>query len=234
MQKAGLIGGMGPESTLDYYSAIINAFKNKEGIMNYPDMIIYSVNLSEFLDLMKTKAYEKVVDLLVSKLDALKQAGADFGAITANTPHMLFDAINKRSPLPLISIVEATCEETRKRGLKKPGLLGTGFTMNGTFYQEVFGKYGLPIVVPEPEDRRIINHKLFTEIELGIFKDETRQILIDQIQKMVKEHGIDSMILGCTEFPLILTEPQYAGIPMLNTTQIHVDAIVGRIKGAKG
>jgi aspartate racemase len=234
MRKAGLIGGMGPESTLDYYSAIINAFKNKEGIMNYPDMIIYSVNLSEFLDLMKTKAYEKVVDLLVSKLDALKQAGADFGAITANTPHMLFDAINKRSPLPLISIVEATCEETRKRGLKKPGLLGTGFTMNGTFYQEVFGKYGLPIVVPEPEDRRIINHKLFTEIELGIFKDETRQILIDQIQKMVKEHGIDSMILGCTEFPLILTEPQYAGIPMLNTTQIHVDAIVGRIKGAKG
>src|SRR5512133_569757 len=234
MRKAGLIGGMGPESTLDYYSAIINAFKNKEGIMNYPDMIIYSVNLSEFLDLMKTKAYEKVVDLLVSKLDALKQAGADFGAITANTPHMLFDAINKRSPLPLISIVEATCEETRKRGLKKPGLLGTGFTMNGTFYQEVFGKYGLPIVVPEPEDRRIINHKLFTEIELGMFKDEHRHILIDQIQKMVKEHGSDTMILGCTEFPLILTEPQYAGIPMLNTTQIHVDAIVGRIKGAKG
>jgi aspartate racemase len=231
MRKAGLIGGMGPESTLDYYSAIINAFKNKEGIMNYPDMIIYSVNLSEFLDLMKTKAYDKVVDLLVGKLEALKQAGADFGAITANTPHMLFDAINDRSPLPLISIVEATCDETRKRGLKKPGLLGTGFTMNGTFYQEVFGKYGLPIVVPEPEDRRVINHKLFTEIELGIFKDETRQLLIGQIQKMVNEHNIDSMILGCTEFPLILTEPQYAGIPMLNTTQIHVDAIVGRIKG---
>jgi aspartate racemase len=226
MRKIGLIGGMGPESTVDYYNAIINAFKNKEGILSYPEMIIYSVTLSEFIALMKVKAYDAATDLLVLKLESLKAAGADFAAITANTPHMLFDQIKPRSPLPLISIVEVTCEETRKRGLKKPGLLGTGFTMNGTFYQDIFGKYQIPVVVPEPDDRIIINQKLFTEIELGIFKDETRSLLISLIQKMVKEQHIDSLILGCTEFPLILTEPVYAGIPMLNTTQIHVDAIV--------
>jgi aspartate racemase len=92
--------------------------------------------------------------MLVSKLNSLKNAGAEFAAITANTPHLLFDPVKERSPLPLISIVEATCKETVKRGLKKPGLFGTGFTMAATFYQEVFDRYGIPLVVPDPEDQR--------------------------------------------------------------------------------
>jgi aspartate racemase len=226
MKKIGLIGGMGPESTLDYYKEIINAFKNEQGIMNYPEIIIYSVNLSEFLDLMKVKAYDQVVDMLVQKLAALKHAGADFAAITANTPHLLFDRINQRSPLPLISIVESACEAAGKMHLKKPGLFGTGFTMAATFYQDIFTREGISVMLPDEEDRKIINQKLFSEIELGIFKDETRDLLIAIMQKMVGEKHIDSLILGCTEFPLILTEPFYAGIPMLNTTKIHVDAIV--------
>ena len=231
MNKIGLIGGMGPESTVDYYNSIIDSFKeSNRGILNYPEIIIYSVNLSEFLNLMKAKEYDKIVDLLVDKLNALKNAGADFAAITANTPHILFDRINERAPLPLISIVEATCEEVRRQGLKKPGLFGTGFTMNGTFYQEVFGRYNIPVLVPDEDDRRIINEKLFSEIELGIFKKETRSLLVVLIQKMVRDQGIDSMILGCTEFPLILTEPEYAGVPMLNTTRIHVDAILKKME----
>ena len=226
MKKIGLIGGMGPESTLEYYNAIVNAFKNDQGILNYPEIIIYSVNLSEFIDLMNIKAYDRVVDLLAGKLESLQKAGADFAAITANTPHMLFDRINERSPLPLISIVEATCERTRDKGLKRPGLIGTGFTMNGTYYQEVFGRHDIPVIMPEADDKKIINEKLFSEIELGIFKDETRDLLVGLIHKMVQQKHIDSLILGCTEFPLILTETEYAGIPMLNTTRIHVDAIV--------
>lgn len=233
MKRIGLIGGMGPESTVDYYNGIIHAFKNEQGILNYPEMIIYSVNLSEFINLMNGKAYDEVVDLLTGKLEALHRAGADFAAITANTPHMLFDRINERSPIPLISIVEATCERTRNNGLKRPGLIGTGFTMNGIFYQEVFGRYGIPVIMPEAEDRKIINEKLFSEIELGIFKDETRNLLIRLIQKMVQQNHIDSLILGCTEFPLILTAPEYAGVPMLNTTQIHVDAIVKEYRSEK-
>jgi aspartate racemase len=230
MRRIGLIGGMGPESTLEYYNAIINAFKNDQGIMNYPEMLIYSVNLSQFLDLMKAKAYDEIVEMLAAKLEALKQAGAEFGAITANTPHILFDRIKEKSSLPLISIVEATCSETKRMGLKKPGLIGTGFTMAGTFYQEVFSRYGIEVVVPAAEDQKLINYKLFSEIELGIFKDETREMLIDQMVKMIRQHKIDSLILGCTEFPLILTDSHYAGIPMLNTTQIHVDAIVSAIR----
>jgi len=226
MKRIGLIGGLGPESTLDYYREIINSFKDEKGTLNYPEVIIYSVNLSEFLNYMKIKAYDQVVTVFLEKITALKNAGADFAAITANTPHLLFDQISKRSELPLISIVEATCREAVRKGLKKPGLFGTGFTMSATFYQASFNQHGMEVVIPAQRDREVIHNKLFSEIEQGIFKDETRQILLDILQRMVRENHIDSLILGCTEFPLILPQVEYAGIPMLNTTQIHVKAIV--------
>jgi aspartate racemase len=226
MKRIGLIGGLGPESTLDYYREIINAFKDDAGDLNYPEILVYSVNLSEFLRLMKIKAYDSIVDLLLDKITALQRAGADFAAITANTPHLLFDEIRAKSPLPLISIVEATCQEAVRLNLKRPGLLGTGFTMNATFYQEVFGRQGIDIVLPDQTEQEIINMKLFSEIELGIFRNETRELLVNIMARMVRDQQIDSVILGCTEFPLILSEKEYASVPMLNTTRIHVEAIV--------
>ncbi len=226
MKTIGIIGGLGPEATVDYYNGIINSFKNEKADLVYPEIIIYSVNMSEFIGLMREKKYDKAVDKVVEKAESLAKAGAEFIAITANTPHMLFEQISKRSPLPILSIVEATREECVKHSYRKAGLMGTGFTMNATFYQDVFRKSGIEVVLPSEEDKQIINHKLFSEIELGIFKEDTRNILIDITKKMVREHGIDSMILGCTELPLILTEAEYAGIPMLNTTGIHVEAIV--------
>jgi aspartate racemase len=104
--------------------------------------------------------------------------------------------------------------------------MGTGFTMNATFYPDVFSKRGIEVILPDEGDKELINHKLFSEIELGIFRDDTRELLISIIEKMKREQSIDSMILGCTELPLILKENAYDGIPMLNTTQIHVNAIV--------
>lgn len=226
MKTIGIIGGLGPEATVDYYNGIINAFKNESGDLNYPEIIIYSVNMSEFIGLMKEKRYDEAVDKVVDKAESLERAGAEFIAITANTPHMLFDQIQERSPLPLISIVSATCEECIRKRLKRTGLMGTGFTMNAAFYPDVFNKRGIEVILPDEGDKELINHKLFSEIELGIFRDDTRELLISIIEKMKREQNIDSMILGCTELPLILKENAYAGIPMLNTTQIHVNAIV--------
>ncbi len=226
MKKIGLVGGLGPEATLEYYRGIIDAFKSGDASLNYPEIIIYSVNMSELIGMMNRKQYEGVVKMLLDVIHSLQKAGADFVAMSANTPHLVFDELAGKTTMPLISIVEATCERAIRQDLKKPGLFGTGFTMSGTFYQEVFDRKGITLSLPEKADRDIINQKLFSEIELGIFRDETRQLLIDIIAKMVHQQGIDSLILGCTEFPLILTEPVYAGIPMLNTTQIHIDAIV--------
>lgn len=224
MKNIGLVGGLGPEATVDYYNGIINAFKT--GDLNYPEIIVYSVNMSVFIGLMKERRYDEAAGELVKKIISLERAGAEFAAITANTPHMLFDQVMERSPLPLISIVESTLDECLRKGLKRPGLLGTGFTMRSSFYHDVFRKRGLDVIMPGKDDIDEVDLKIFSEIELGIFKDETRQMLIDVIGKMAVELKIDSMILGCTELPLILKESSYHGIPMLNTTGIHVDAIV--------
>jgi len=231
MKIIGLIGGLGPEATVDYYKQIIEAFKDNWGHLNYPEIIIYSVNMSEFLELMETRQYENIVSMLVHKIYSLKYAGADYAALTANTPHLLFDRIAEKSPIPLISIVEATLDEAMNKGIRRAGLLGTAFTMNNTFFADVFSRKGIEVVVPDPGDKEIINYKLFSEIELGIFKDDTRLILEGIIEKMTKEKGIDSIILGCTEFPLILKESSYAGVPVLNTTAIHVSEIVKYCSG---
>ncbi len=230
-KRIGLVGGLGPEATLEYYRGIIDEFKSTDTSLNYPEIIIYSVNLSELIGMMNRKEYDRVIVYLLGAIDSLKKAGADFAAMSANTPHLVFDTLVKVSPLPLVSIVEATCEEVQRLGLKQPGLIGTGFTMSGTFYQDVFDRRGIPVLLPDNKDKKIINEKLFSEIELGIFKDETRDLLIQIIEKMVHNQHIDCLILGCTEFPLILTEAWYAGIPMLNTTKIHVDAIVKYCRG---
>lgn len=226
MKTIGIIGGMGPEATLDYYKEIINAFKQQSSKLAYPQIIIYSINMADFLYFMKRKDYTKATEFLLSKIDALKKAGADFVAISANTPHLLFENIRKGSSLPLISIVEATCKVAVSAGYKRAGLLGTGFTMNADFYARVFNEQDIEIIVPGKQDIDLINTLLFTEIELGIFKEETRLKLIEIIEKMKTEQQIDSIILGCTEFPLILSEAAYAGLPVLNTTLIHVNEIV--------
>ncbi len=226
MKKIGLIGGTGPEATVDYYKAIIDAFKDGSGEMDYPEIIIYSVNLGKLMGFMRSGNYEGAIAYLSEAIARLKDAGADFAAITANTPHIFFDEINGQAGLPLISIAEVTRAEALRRNLKRPGLFGTGFTMDASFYPDSFRLKGMEVVLPAKEDRELLHHKLFSEIELGIFKDETRELLIDVIGKMVQQQQIDSLILGCTEFPLILTGPFYHGIPMLNTTRIHVDALV--------
>ena len=226
MKRIGIVGGLGPEATLDYYKEIINSFKDESDNFNYPEIIVYSVNMSEFLVFMNAKKYDEAVEYLLNKINALKSAGAEFAAISANTPHIVFDKLKERAPIPLVSIVEATCTEVIKKGLKHPGLFGTGFTMNASFYPDVFKKQGIEIILPSKEDKEIINNIVFKEIELGIIKNESRELLIGIIGKMVKERQIDSIILGCTEFPLILTQNTYSDIPVLDTTRIHVKAII--------
>jgi aspartate racemase len=228
MKTIGIIGGLGPEATIDYYKAIISHFNglNTEVKLNYPEIIIYSANLSHLIGLMDVKKYNEAVDYISGCIDKLRKAGADFVAISANTPHLLFDEIQAKSQLSLISIVESVRNVAEQKGLKKAGLIGTKFTMQSDFYQNVFNKSGIEIITPNLSDIELIHHKLFSEIELGIFKEETRMEILAVVQRMRATDQIDSLILGCTEFPIMFTQPEYLGIPFLNTTGIHVDAII--------
>jgi aspartate racemase len=158
-------------------------------------------------------------------ISSLHLAGAEFAAIASNTPHIVFDEIRPKSPIPLVSIVEETCRKAREMGLKKIGLMGTKLTMEAGFYKKPFISNGISIIVPGSQEQLVIQHRLFSEIELGIIKDSTREELMMIAKRMVEEDRIDSLILGCTELPLILTESRY-GIPFLNTSAIHCESII--------
>jgi aspartate racemase len=225
MKRIGIIGGIGPESTVDYYKLIIGAFHEKQADSGYPEIIIYSANLSSLMRILEADDLELLTEWLLEKVISLQKAGAEFAVIGSNTPHIVFDQVRSRSPIPMLSIIEETCKHAKKRGHKKLGLLGTKITMGSDFFKKPFGNNGMAVIVPEKEDQALIHHRLFSEIELGILKDSTRAELLSIIKKMIDRHSIDAVILGCTELPLILNRDEF-GIPFLNTTSIHAESIV--------
>ena len=225
MKKIGIIGGIGPESTVDYYKLIIGAFHEKQADLGYPEIIIYSANLSSLMKILEAKKWDNLTDWLLEKVLALHNAGAEFAVIGSNTPHIVFQEVSSRSPIPMLSIVEETRKRAQSLGSKKLGLMGTRFTMESDFFKKPFGENEMEVVVPEKEDQELIHHRLFSEIELGIIKDSTREELLSIVKKMIELHSIDTLILGCTELPLILNKDEF-GIPFLNTTAIHAESIV--------
>jgi aspartate racemase len=228
MKKIGIIGGLGPEATIDYYKEIIKGFNaiNGETSLDYPEILIYSVNMSKFIGMLEVEAYEKATDYMVNCLSSLAKAGADFAVLSANTPHLLFHEIEKRSNLPLISIVNVCAQKAKSMGIAKCGLLGTKFTMKNRFYADVFENFGIGTVVPEAHEIEWLNQKLFSELEVGIFKEETKNEILTLVRTMKQRSQIDGLILGCTEFPIMFRESSYEGMHFLNTTQIHVSAII--------
>jgi aspartate racemase len=225
MKRIGLIGGIGPESTLDYYRRIIDAARERTGGRAVPEIIIFSASLNEAVGIMNAADHDGLTEWLLARIGALRAAGAEFAAITANSAHLVFDRVAACSPLPLISIVTATCTAAKEQGLKRVGLMGTRFTMQADFFPREFRREGMELIVPASDEQELIHDRLFTEIELGIIRDETRQELLAIVRRMIDRDGIDSLVLGCTELPLILPDAAH-GIPLLNTTAIHVERIV--------
>src|SRR5437868_6037957 len=229
MKIAGIIGGLGPESTVDYYRQIIAAYRERKADGSSPAILINSLDVNKFLEWMAAGKHRETADYLVNGLERLAKAGADFGVLSASTAHALFDEVERRSPIPLISVVQATCEAAKAMGLKRVGLFGTRFTMQGSFYPEVFGRAGIAVVAPSSEEQQYVHEKYTSELVKGIFLPETRERLVGIAQQMKTREGIAGLILGGTELPLILRDAKANGIPFLDTTQIHVKAIVARL-----
>lgn len=229
MKTVGIIGGIGPESTIEYYRSIINLYREQKSDASYPSVIINSIDLHKMLSLIESNQLAMVTDYLVVEVDKLANAGADFGLLAAGTPHIVFNDINRQSSIPLLSIVEATCQAAKALGLKRIGLFGTRFTMEGNFYQEVFLQEQVALVVPKEEERRYIHDKYFSELVQGIFLPETRERLFTIVRRMRAQEGIDGLILGGTELSLIFRDATAIGIPLLDSTQIHVKATVSQL-----
>src|SRR5436305_14865583 len=143
---------MGPESTIEYYRAIIALYHERKRDGSYPQLIINSVDLKKGMDFMAANDLPGAAKHLLEEIGKLARAGADFGLIAANTPHIVFDDVASKSPIPLISIIEATCAAAKTRKLKRLALFGTRYTMQATFYPKVFSREGIELLVPESND----------------------------------------------------------------------------------
>jgi aspartate racemase len=207
MKTIGLVGGMTPESTRAYYDLLIRGARQPGGnpLCN-PEILIFSLDLAD-------------------RLERLRLAGAEVGALTANTPHAYLDEIRNRTSLPLVSIVTATRNAAADAGLEHALLLGTRTTVEAEMYPHEFAEAGIRVVLPGDEDREFLDHTIYSDLALGFVKPEVRKRYHDICASHIESDGIDSVILGCTELPLVISSDDLP-IQVLDTTKIHVAAIL--------
>jgi|SRR5450432_136481 aspartate racemase len=229
MKTVGIIGGIAPESTVAYYRLIVAAYREQKPDGSYPSIVINSIDMTKMLDFVGANELEKLIEYLLDEVRKLARAGADFGLLASNTPHIVFEEVRRRSPIPLISIVEVTCQAAKDLGLQKLGLFGTRFTMGGHFYPDVFSRAGITLVAPDENDQTYIHDKYMGELVKAIFLPKTRDGLLAIIDRLKERDNIQGLVLGGTELPLILRESTASGIPVLDTTQIHVRAVVAEL-----
>lgn len=229
MKTLGIIGGVGPESTMDYYRTIIGLYRERIPDGSYPSLLINSIDLKTEMEFVVRNDIGGLASYITADIEKLARAGAQFGLIASNTPHLAFEEIAAKSPIPLLSIVEAACDVAVMKKLKKVALFGTTFTMRGDFYPKVFARTGIELVKPDAADQEFIHDKYMNELVNGIFRDDTRAHLLAIVDKLKQNRGIDGLILAGTELPLTLRQPAHNDIPFLNTTLIHCRAAVSEM-----
>jgi aspartate racemase len=224
-----MIGGVGPESTIDYYKELIAIYRERKPDGHYPQFVINSIDLQKGIDFLEANDLSGMAAFLLAEIEKLPKAGADFGIIAANTPHIVFDEVKARSPIPFISIVEAAADYAKSTGLKRLALFGTRYTMQADFYQRVFRRTEIELIVPEPKDQDYIHEKYFAELVPGVFLPETRENLLTIVDRMKASARIEGVLLAGTELALILRGKNHNGVALLDTGKIHCQAAVNEM-----
>lgn len=224
----GLIGGTGPESTIEYYRLLI-AKHREQADGNGPSLIINSINLKQLIEWMNAGELGKVAGYISGAIEKLHRAGADLAALTANTPHIVFDELRERSAIPLVSIVEATCDHAQSMGLRSAGLFGTRFTMQAPFYPATFSRSNVKLVLPNAEEQNYIHEIYFGELLKDVFLPETGARLLEIADTIKARDGVEAIILAGTELPLVIHDKEHNGMPLLDTTRIHVDRLIAEM-----
>lgn len=220
----GIIGGISPESTVEYYELLLSTYRQKTG--RAPAILINSIDIDKIAGLFDAGDLPGVTKYLSEEIRRLEYGGATCGLIAANTPHLVFDEVQRSTTIPLISIVKATCEEVRARGFRTVGLMGTRFTMQSDLYPKALAEAGIRTVTPSVGERDYIHEKYMGELIRGTFLTETREQLCEIVRRMKREDSVNAVILGGTELPLIFRAEEVDGVPLLDTSRIHVSAMV--------
>lgn len=226
MKKIGLLGGLSPESTVEYYKIINSQVRKVLGGCSSAELIIESFNFKEIETLQFQDKWDELADKLAQAALNLEKCGAEYIVICTNLMHKVAPEVQARINVPLIHMVDSVAEEIKRNKMNKVGLLGTIFTMEEDFYSKrLMDNHGIETVIPDKEDREEVSRVIYKELCCGVINETSRQKYLDIIDKM-KAQGAQGVILGCTEIPLMISE---ASIPVFNTTQIHATNVVNKI-----
>ena len=228
MKKLGLIGGTGPESTIEYYKGIEYGVQRRSGSSFFPNLTIESLSVFDVLGFCERQDYAGLTEYLLKGVQNLASAGAECAALTGITPHIVFDELAAAAPIPLISMVNTARDHAAECGYKKICLLGTLATMDGTFFQSSFAKRGIEVVTPNAEEKRWIEAKIETELEFGKVLPETQQSFPKIVERIIREEKVQAVVLGCTELPLVFRDIELS-VPYIDVMQIHIQALIQTI-----
>jgi aspartate racemase len=221
-KRIGILGGMSPESTTAYYEYITRTYTERVGDYGYPEILIYSVSFQPYVDWPNAGRWDLVAEGLSAAAQKLVAAGADFILIATNTMHLVFDEVQARVPVPMISLLDAVAGAIQARGMVTVGLLGTRFTMEQSFYPDALSPHGITVLMPDGPARAKVNRIIYDELVAGEIRDASRQEFVRIIHEL-RDRGAEGVILGCTEIPLLVSEAD-AGLPLFDTTAIHAEA----------
>ena len=224
MKRIGLIGGLSPESTVHYYEILCREYNRRFGELNFPEIVLQSINLQRLIPLFERNDWDAVGEVLLEALRRLKGGGADFAAILANTPHNAYDRIRDSSPLEIVTIMDATAAALDRDDRRRVALLGTKPTMEFGFFQKYFSARGIETLVPDEPRRQQLDRIVWDELSHGDVQPASRAAARDMIGGLV-DQGAEAVILGCTELGLLI-QPEDSPRPLYDTTRIHAEAIL--------
>lgn len=229
MNSIGIVAGIGPESTIEYYRLIIKRYRERLNSTHYPQLVLHSIDMTAMLDLVFQDKLDELVAFLQERIQVLEDAGVDYVALASNTPHLVFDQVAAGVGPKMISIVEAACQKVADEGLSKVALLGTKSTMTKGFYQAVGQRNGIEIIVPNEADQDFVHEKYMGELVFNQIVPETKRRLLEIVMDLQQAQQIEGLILGGTELPLILQPSDFDGLKVFDTTLIHVEAILDKM-----
>lgn len=202
--------------------------QRRSGRNFFPNVVIESLSVFDVLNFCEKKDYDGLTEYLTKGIWNLAAAGAQYAALTGITPHVVFDRLSERTPIPLISMVDTARDFAYSQGYKRICLLGTLPTMNGTFFQKSFAERGVTVVTPLDKEKRYVGEKIETELELGKVMPDTQRRFCQIAERMIREEQVQAVVLGCTELPLIFDKIQLS-VPYIDVMREHIAALIDLI-----